>query len=212
MRTAIAILALLVAAPAAAYELNDVLARLEKSDASVTAIRFDFVQSIRFIEMGADTSVQGQAIFAKPNRLRVEKKKPDQQITVSNGKKMWVYNPAFKQVWEGTWQNWVQAKVLPQGLIPIGGYVADLRKNFTLSLDPNEADGPRLKAQPKVKDIGYSLEILVSTTTWMPSQTVFSSDSAVVKTALSSIEVNPAVKDSDFTFKAPSGVDVIPLN
>lgn len=212
MKRAAALFALLLARPAFAYELDDVLSKLETADRSVNAIKFDFTQDIHFTEMGSDTNVSGVATFAKPNRMRVEKKKPDQQVTISNGKKMWVYNPAFKQVWEGTWQSWVQAKILPQGLIPVGGYVADLRKNFNLSLSSGEDGGVRLNARPKGKDIGYSLEIQVSTLTWMPTQTTFTSDSAVVKTALSSVEINPAVKDGDFSFKAPSGVDVIPLN
>jgi outer membrane lipoprotein carrier protein len=162
--------------------------------------------------MGSDTVVSGQALFAKPNRLRIQKKQPDNQLTVSDGKNLWVYNPAVKQVWSGTWQGWIQAKVIPPGLVPVGGYVADLRKRFNLSLSPSSGDGVTLNAEPKHKDLGYSLEITVSTSTWMPSETVYKSDSAVVKTALSDLEVNPDVKEADFVFKAPSGVDVIPLN
>jgi len=212
MRLAWAAALLLAAAPAAGYELEQVLVNLEKADKNVKAIRFDFVQDVRFTEMGASTVVTGQAVFAKPNRMRIEKKQPDEQITVSNGKKMWVYNPAFKQVWEGNWQSWVDAKILPQGLVPIGGYVSDLRKRFDLTLEQNAGEGVRIDAQPKQRDLGYSLEIVVSTATWMPSRTVYKSDSAVVETKLTQIGLNPAVKDADFRFTAPPGVDVIPLN
>lgn len=205
-------LAFLTAAPAAAYELNQVLANIEKADQQVDAIRFNFKQDVNFTQMGSDTVVSGQALFAKPNRLRIHKKAPDEQLTVSDGKKLWVYNPSVKQVWSGSWQGWVQAKAIPPGLVPVGGYVADLRKRFNLSLSPSNGSGVTLDAEPKEKDLGYSLEITVSTDTWMPSETVYKSDSAVVKTALSDLEVNPDVKDADFVFKTPSGVDVIPLN
>ena len=205
-------LAALFARPAFAYELNEVLANIEQADRSVTAIRFDFTQDVDFTQMGSQSMVSGQATFSKPNRLRIQKKQPDQQLTVSDGKKLWVYNPAVKQVWTGSWQGWVQAKAIPPGLVPVGGYVADLRKRFNLSLSPSSGAGVTLEAEPKEKDLGYSLVIVVSTATWMPSETVYKSDSAVVKTALSAIEVNPPVKDADFVFKAPSGVDIIPLN
>lgn len=197
---------------ASAYELDQVLSNLEKADKAVSSIRFAFVQDVRFTEMGTESVVTGNAVFARPNRLRIEKKQPDQQVTVSNGKKMWVYNPAFNQVWEGSWQSWVDARVLPQGLIPIGGYVADLRKRFDLSLINHPGEGIRLSAEPKEKGVGYSLEVVVSTETWMPSKTVFKSDSAVVETSLTQVQLNPSVKDSEFKFSPPAGADVIPLN
>jgi outer membrane lipoprotein carrier protein len=212
VKRSLAALFFLWASPSAAYELDQVLANIERADKSVHAIKFDFVQDVRFVEMGSASVVKGEAMFAKPNRMRIQKKLPDEQLTVSDGKKMWVYNPAFKQVWEGTWKGWVQAKAIPPGLIPVGGYVADLRKRFNLSLAGPAEEGVRLEARPKEKDLGYSLEISVSTATWLPSETVYKSETAEVRTALHEIRVNPDIKDSDFSFKAPSGVDVIPLN
>jgi outer membrane lipoprotein carrier protein len=204
-------LALAVVLPASAYELNEVLTNIENADKSVNTIRFDFVQNVRFTEMNNENVVKGQATFAKPNRMRIEKTEPDRQVTISDGKTMWVYTPSYKQAWQGSWQGWVKAKAIPPGLVPVGGYVGELRKRFNLSLIPTDS-GVRLAAEPKQKDLGYSLEIAVSTVTWMPSETLYRSDSAVVRTALSQVQVNPDVPASDFTFKAPSGVDVIPLN
>lgn len=203
---------LLLLAPAlSAYELPDVISRMENAEKSFRAIAFSFDQDIRFTAMDATSTVKGRALFAAPDRMRIEKLSPENQLTVSNGKTMWVYNPAFKQVWKGNVKSWVDTSAVPQGLVPVGGYMSDLTKRFDLKLSEAES-GVRLEARPKDASLGYALELFVSTTSWIPWKTVYRSDSAVVVTRLSDVAFDPVAGPGQFQFKAPAGVDVIPLN
>ena len=203
---------LLLAAPAGAYELPDVVKKMEGAEASFKSIGFSFSQEVRFTEMEGKNTVNGTALFAQPNLMRIEKLTPERQLTVSNGKTMWVHNPAFKQVWQGSWKNWVDSSAVPQGLVPISGYMADLKKRFDLAVLPTRDGSVRLQAKPKEASVGYELEFTVSTETWIPSRTVYRSESAVVVTDLTDVVFNPAAGADKFTFKAPAGTDVIPLN
>ena len=159
--------------------------------------------------------IEGDALFGKEGRLRISKQYPDKQVTISDGKKVWVYNPAAKQVWEGASKKWLASSPLPKGMIPFNNYVADLKKNFDLSLDSTQSNVPGeilVLAEPKNRADGYKMCLTVSDESWLPIKTVYVSDSAQVETVLSKHEVNPAISDSVFKFTVPKGTDVIPFN
>ncbi len=211
-RSALSLTLLLLATSVSAYELPEVVRNMENAEKAFDTISFDFNQAVSFTEMNSTSTVTGRALFSQANCMRIEKLTPEKQLTVANGKTVWIYNPAFKQVWTGSWKGWVGSKAVPEGLVPLGGYMKDLQKKFTLSLAEDPAGGVHLLAKPKDSAQGYEMEFFVSTQSWLPERTIFKSESAVVVTRLTSVELNPKVTDAYFRFKAPSGVDVIPLN
>jgi len=209
--------ALLLAAEVsfASYNLDQVMQELENREKTMTAIQFDFNQEINFIQMNSTTTVVGEALFGQAGKLRITKESPDNQITISDGKTVWVYNPAAKQVWEGSAKKWLESSAMPKGMVPLNNYVTDLRENFNLSLAAGASDPAgdvRILAEPKNKELGYKIELTVSTESWLPVKTIYVSDSAEVRTLLSKHQVNPSAPDSVFRFSAPKGTDVIPFN
>lgn len=209
-------LTLLLTGPAfASYDLERVLQELQSREDSMTTIQFDFKQEINFTQMGNKTVVTGEALFGKNGRVRIAKKTPDQQLTVSDGKKIWVFNPAAGQVWQGAYKKWVTSSILPKGVVPLNNLVKDLKDNFNLKLGPagkNPADTVSIIGEPKKKELGYSVGILVNTGSWLPVETTYHSESADVVTTLSGHHVNPLTSESTFRFTAPKGIDVIPFN
>lgn len=212
-RFALLLFALPVTA-SASYDLNRVMLELENREKTMDTVRFDFKQEINFIQMNNKTTVVGEAVFGKAGRLRITKQSPDNQVTVSDGKKVWVYNPAAKQVWEGASKNWLESAAMPKGMVPFSNYVADLRQNFDLKLleSAGAQDEVRILAEPKNRDLGYKIELTVSTLSWLPVKTIYSSESAEVRTQLSKHQVNLATPESLFRFSVPKGTDVIPFN
>lgn len=200
---------------ASAYTLDEVLNKLEINEKSSTGVRFNFNQKIDFAGMDSQTEIRGHAQFGKSGKMRVAKEYPDKQLTVSDGKKVWVYNPAHEQVWEGRWKDWVHSSALPKGIIPFDNYVADLKKDFTLTLVEPKGEsesGVTLNMEPKDKNLGYRLELNISTESWLPTQTVFVSDSARIVTQVFNFDLNPTVDAKTFRFSAPKGVETIQLN
>jgi len=198
-----------------AYELQDVLSRIQEKENKFQSIQFHFRQEINFATIDEIEVVEGKATFQKPNKLNIQKNKPEQQITISNGKKIWVYNPTFKQVWVGPWKDWLQDGAFPKGMVPMLDYISHLQENFDLSLQTSQEESDEfvvIRAQPKEDHLGFILILTISTESWLPQQTRYESDSAIVITKLFKHAVDPKLPKSLFHFKPPSDVDIIPLN
>ncbi len=197
----------------ASYDINTIMIELENREKTLNTVQFDFKQEINFIQMNNKTTVVGEALFGKAGKLRITKSSPDNQVTVSDGKKVWVYNPKARQVWEGSSKKWLESGVMPKGMVPLSNYVGDLRKNFDLSLVESDVSNEvRILAEPKKKGLDYKIELTVSTELWLPIKTFYSSGSAEVRTLLSKHQINPSTPESVFRFSVPKGTDVIPFN
>lgn len=198
-----------------AFTLPEVLQKLEANEQTTQTVQFDFEQNILFVANAIESNVKGFAQFKKPQQMRITRKEPDRQVTISNGKKMWVFNPQFNQVWEGSWKGWLNAAVIPKGMLPVNDYVKELKENFSLSLmekNKKSDDLVQLKAVPKDEFAGYHLELFISTSVWFPIKTRFISDTAQIETNLSNFEINPNFKNDIFTFTPTKGIEVISLN
>jgi len=64
---------------------------------------------------------------------------------------------------------------------------------------------------PKDLRLGYKLQFVFSMQTWLPTKTIYVSDSARVTTSLTQVTINPADVARQFQFPIPKGATVIPL-
>ncbi|MCG3203672.1 MAG: Outer-membrane lipoprotein carrier protein [Elusimicrobia bacterium] len=209
------VLIVLKSSAGAATDLGRVLLELENREKTMTSLSFDFSQEVEFTQMNNKSFLSGHALFGKGGKLRISKVTPEKQVTISDGKKVWVYNPSAKQVWEGGAKKWMESSQLPKGLLTFNNYVADLKKNFDLKLVDEAAGEPHqvgIDATPKNKNLGYTMRLIISTDLWLPIKTLYLSETAHVETRLSQHQINPKVAVSDFKFSAPAGVDIIPFN
>jgi len=196
-----------------AYDVKDVLFQMAERERSMKSIAFQFVQKITFTEMEQKTEVKGAAIFEKPNKMRIEKQIPQEQLTISNGKKVWIYTPAYSQVWVGEWKDWTNENAVPKGLLPLNDYVSALKNNFNLKLvEKTESPGTvTLRATPKNENVGYKMDLAISVQTWLPFETRVRTESAHVVTTLDEVKIDPITTRDTFSFRPPKGTDVIPL-
>jgi outer membrane lipoprotein-sorting protein len=65
---------------------------------------------------------------------------------------------------------------------------------------------------PNDGDLGYQLELKISTENWQLARTSYRSETAEVVTDLSNVEVNPSTSPATFKLDLPKGVEVISLN
>lgn len=196
----------------AANGLDRVLSQMESKEQKLSAIRFDFVQQVYFVQMNQTSEVRGEALFAKGGKFRLSKTFPDQQLTISDGKKLWMYNPSAQQVWQSEKKDWFSSSTLPQGIVPLDHYVRDLKARFDLAVSQEKDGRVVLTAIPKDSILGYRLTLIVSTATWLPVETTYESESARVITSLTSVMENPPVTSKTFVFVAPPKTEIIPLN
>lgn len=190
---------------AAADPLESVLHKLREAEASVKTLRFSFVQKTLVVVTGEEQVLRGRASFLKPDRFRVEHLSPRPLTAVSDGKTLWIHNPARNQVMADKWDNWAASAGFPRGLSFFQEGSADLRKKYDITL---EKDGS-LTCVPKDKDAWpYTLRVWPDAASGLPLKTELFSQSLRTVTEVTDMEVNPALPDATFTFTPPAGAEV----
>jgi outer membrane lipoprotein carrier protein len=103
-------LALLPGAAAAAEPAADascaaaVAERVQRRYDAVRDLRADFVQRSTSVALGSAPAgaleTRGEVVFAKPGRMRWSYESPEPSLVVSDGKTVWIYDPAAKEAQE----------------------------------------------------------------------------------------------------------------
>lgn len=181
------------------------LAKVEEAERKVQTLRFSFTQKTLVQVTGEEQVLRGQASFRKPDRFRVEHLEPRPLTAVSDGKTLWLYNPARNQVMSDSWENWAASAGFPRGLSFFQEGSSDLRRRYNVTM---ESEGVLL-CSPKDPDAWpYTLRVWVDPKTGLPQKTELSSQSLRTITEVVGMEVNPALGDDVFTFKTPAGAEV----
>src|SRR5262245_6107074 len=92
------------AEPAAAADAKcreRAIAAIQRRYESVRDLRASFQQTTRGASVGgrpaAETRSRGQLVVAKPSRMRWSYESPEPSLVVSDGKTLWIYDPAFNE-------------------------------------------------------------------------------------------------------------------
>src|SRR5437868_11208433 len=136
----LALLVTAVAVPAAAQSLDEVVREIEAVYGRMTDLRADFTQTAFNKSLNQSIPAKGTVYLKKGGKLRWEYADPTPQQIVSDGKTLWIYTPALRQVNVGA---------APEALAgPAGSFLAGLgkvREHFTVRFlnpaEPRDRDG-----------------------------------------------------------------------
>jgi len=211
-RFGIALLIVSTASSAPAKEMkrdvDTVLARMAQAEKDIDTLTFDFAQDTSVAATGDAQSLQGKAYFKRPDKFRIEHKAPRAQTVVSDGKNLWMHNPAQNQVLKDEVANWTRSAGLSEGLLPFQEGVNDLKKRYTITLDSVDAatNRPVLKLVPqKSGPWPYTFRVWVDESTGLPAKTEFATKTTRSVTEIRAPKVNEALAGDLFTFKTPAG-------
>jgi outer membrane lipoprotein carrier protein len=183
-----------------------VMAGFKATYQGVQSIRADFSQTVSNAAMGPSMQQLGKIALERPRKLRIEVGTPTESVVVSDGKTMWVYSVASKSVTE--------TPVLAGG-DDIGAVLEDLGKidalfDVTLLQDQPAKATQTLALSPRkagqVKSLQLSLMRSKFTLTELLLVDQFDTTTSM---SFTNMKLNQDLPDSDFTFKAPAGVQVI---
>ena len=216
MVKAIAIVAsvLLVAGPASAQSLDEVLREVESVYGRMNDLRADFTQTAFNKSLNQTIPAKGTVYLKKGGKLRWEFTEPTPQEIVSDGKKLWVYTPTLNQA------NVAEA---PEALAgPAGSFLAGLGKlrsefevRFLNPAQPKDAEGNWvLDLTPKQPLPTLARLILaLDPKSWEIKQAVVHDKfENTVTMRFTKMAVNSGLPDRTFTFVAPKGVVIVPFN
>lgn len=193
----------LFALAGAAQEPSDVMIQVRMAYKDVSDFRADFVQISCDAASGTCTKFEGRLEAKRPNLLRMEVKKPENQLIVCDGQSLWVHLVKDKQavrvplertsnflVWLSPLNKLISAKVR-NGCLANGDY------QIWLDL-------------PEMKDLFKEVKILVNRQTHLiTGLDVTDVNDNTAEYRFTGTKLNAKPKDARFKFIVPKGVSLI---
>ncbi|WP_394236733.1 outer membrane lipoprotein chaperone LolA [Pseudomonas anguilliseptica] len=166
--------------------------------------------SARFSQLtldGSGTQLQetaGQLALKRPGLFRWHTDAPMEQLLVSNGEKVWLYDPDLQQV---TIQTLDQRLTHTPALL-LSGDVSKIRENFDISHNEggNVVD---FILKPKSKDTLFDSLRLSFRNKVLNDMQLIDSIGQRTNILFLNVKMNEPQDDAQFTFEIPAGADVI---
>ncbi|HSB72691.1 MAG TPA: outer membrane lipoprotein chaperone LolA [Candidatus Methylomirabilis sp.] len=197
----------------AAPSLTEVVDKVRETcmHARDLSARFEQITTIR--SLNQEQRADGILLLKRPRKMRWEYQKPEPRLFVTDGKTLWAYSPADKQV---VVQEVGEAFA---SRLPISILAGDcqLRQDFEIGEVDNAATRRSaagfmvLDLRPKRTEAGVTrmlLEVNLKSYT-IERITVFDASGNTNVYRLSDLKLNPGLPDQQFTFTPPPGVTVV---
>jgi outer membrane lipoprotein carrier protein len=206
MRGAVLLAAALLAAPlhAMAQDADALLRKVDDHYNGLTSLRARYTE--RYAGMGMNRSESGTLLLKKPGRMRWIYDQPEGKVFVLDGKFAWFYSPGDAQAQR------VPAKQLDDLRSPLRFLLGhtQLKKELGGVTVTNDSHGIHIAGVP----VGMEQRIKALTLDVTPEGAIQHMkmeelDGATTEFLFTKMEENVAVRDNDFTFTPPSGVEIV---
>lgn len=186
-----------------AYAEETPIAQLKTFLHGNAALSADFKQ-VSFDKSGRPAQNSfGKFYLSRPGKFRWNYQKPFEQEIVSNGGKVWFYDADLEQV---TVKNLDDSLGSTPALLLTGQI--DIDDKFKLE-DQGSEDGMNwVKLSPKNEESGFKYILIGLNDGQLGGMELSDNFGQLTRIYFSNIQLNPALNDSLFNFKAPKGVDV----
>ena len=176
---------------------------LEKFLSKTQTLEANFQQTLRTREGEVLQQTEGKFYLNRPGKFRWDYKTPYEQVIVSDGERIWIYDVDLEQV---TVQK--QSAGLPSSPMALLQDSTKLHQSFSVSpLD--EHDGVyRLKLESKSLDSDFTEIIVGVDVKGLRFMQLHDQFEQVTDIVFSEITTNANLAKEIFEFKAPEGVDV----
>lgn len=191
---------------AQAASVQTVVKKLQARYDATKGFRADFAQEVQSATLGQKVEARGQVYFRKPGRMRWEFIEPE-QLLVSDGKFLWLYQPADKQVIKTPFEQAFRSNAPASFLLGIGRIDQDF--TVTLTGETKDAYSLRLISKKDPEAIG-SLDLEVDAKSFDISQaTITDPLGNTTRLRFLNIDRKAPLNDSLFLFTIPPGIDVV---
>lgn len=181
----------------------DALDTLRDFVRDVKSGRATFTQQLTSADGQKKRTSSGSFAFERPNRFRFEYAKPFEQLIVSDGQKVWVYDVDLNQV---TQRRLSQALGATPAALLAG---AALDKEFELTALPSQDGIDWVQALPRRKDGAFQSMRIGFRGKELAAVDILDSFGQRSRLDFSQYEANAAIPASTWRFTPPAGADVI---
>lgn len=198
----------------AAVDTGDPLALASALQRKYDAVRdfsADFVHTYEGGVLRKKISESGHLLVKKPGRMRWTYTDPERKVFVSDGVKMYSYIPADRQVYVASVPAQDQATTPALFLTGKGNLLRDFEVSAAEAPADAAAGAAALRLVPRIKERDYDSLVLVVDRESLDLQMLMSEDRQGGRStfAFSHLKENIGVRDREFEFKIPRGVEVI---
>ena len=190
--------------------LEQILDRVEKHYTG-KSFEAEFIQESTIKAMDIIDFASGKIFVRYPGRMRWEYEKPEKQIIISDGHKLWIYRPADNQVMTGSapafFSDGKGASLLSD--------IKLVRKKFKISLENSKEDFfYELKLQPLEKKLDVTdIRLSVTKNTFTVIRIItYNSYGDENRIEFTNHQFDVKLDESLFSFKIPPGADVLQLD
>jgi len=186
------------------YAAGDSVARLHAFLQDVKSLKADFNQQVLDANGKQVKQSNGTLSLKRPDRFRWDYAKPNEEIIVADGKKLWIYDAQLQQVTVKS----MSANLANSPAVLLAGS-NDVDKNFTVT-DLGEKDGLAwVQLTPKVKDSDFDSVKLAFKGDDVAVMELKDNLGGLTRIEFEHLQRNPSVSDDNFKFTPPPGADVI---
>ncbi|NYT85426.1 outer membrane lipoprotein chaperone LolA [Pollutimonas harenae] len=180
--------------------------QLEQFIAQVKSATGDFTQQSLGQNGQGKPAQSGQFSFKRPGQFKWSVIKPYEQLIISDGKKVYQYDPDLAQVTERGVDQSIGAS--PAAILFGSG---SLEEAFTISSLPSKDGFDWLRAQPRGANAGFT-HVDIGFKDAMPARLeLLDSFGQTTRIDLNNIVANPQLGADEFSFTPPAGVDVVKM-
>lgn len=190
--------------------LNQILDRVEQRYTGM-GFKADFVQESTLKAMEITDVASGKVFVRYPGMMRWEYEKPEKQVIITDGHKLWIHRPEDNQVMTGNapvfFRDGKGASFLSD--------IKLIRKKFKITLESSKNDSHyELKLLPLEKTFDVSdIRLSVTKTTFTVNRVVtYNSYKDENRIEFINHQFSAALDDSLFSFEIPKGVDVLQID
>jgi len=194
------LLAVLAPGVSAAATVEGLKSMLEQT----TTARARFAQMVLDKNMKKLQQATGTMQFARPGKFRWEYDKPYEQVIVSDGARVWLYDKDLNQV---TIRKYDRALGTSPAALLAGSN--EIEKNYRFSTVGNQDGLDWLEAVPRTQDTAFERIRLGFGKAGLEAMELRDQFGQITVIKFSTIERNAKIPPEAFTFTPPKGADVI---
>ena len=190
--------------------LEDILKKVEKRYA-LSGFTAGFFQSSTLKALNITDTAMGKISIKRPGKMRWIYEAPERQSIITDGTRLWIYQPDDNQVLLGVAPSYFGGGKGASFLTDI----REMRDTFDITLEtPDVPDRYKLKLVPKQKSVDVThVFVWVATRTWEVSEVAtYNTYGDETRIEFSHIEFIDDLPDPLFMFTIPDGTNIIQLD
>ncbi|MBI2916061.1 MAG: outer membrane lipoprotein carrier protein LolA [Elusimicrobia bacterium] len=200
-----------------AMTVSDVQKKMQASAETVQSLQFQYVQELRSLQSAESRVSTGTVFYKKPKWMRIEHSNTENQITITQGKVVYIVTPRFNQVVQQSWDDWFQKNFWSLGLADFSPLLEKAMKEYNWSLLENkEFQGEkmiRIALKNRTDPEGTpAITLWISPSDYLLRKTELVSGSLIWSTTIHAVVRNSDLKESLFQFKVPPNSKVIQIH